>query len=93
MDPEVEKVVAALEAKKLRATYGAVAKYLGVPQRSLGDLLGRKCPKASWVVNAGTGEPTGYFPTQMHLDLKSQSRIIMTDDDLRDIIMDIKHKK
>ena len=82
MDPEVENIVAVLQAKKLRATYGSVAQYLRVPSLSVGNLLGRKCQLASWIVNSKTGMPTGYSPTQMHPELKSQARIIKTEDEL-----------
>jgi hypothetical protein len=83
MNPELDRILTMLETKKLRATYGAVAKYLRVPQQSMGNELGRACPRASWVVGADTGMPKGYFPTQIHPDLKSQDRIIRTENVLR----------
>lgn len=83
MDPDVERILNVLQEKKLRATYAAVAVYLDVSPRSVGARLGRNCPRASWVVNARTGKPTGYFPTQLHPDLEFQSRIITSEKELR----------
>ena len=82
MDPGLVKFVEFLERNRLRATYGAVADAAGVPHRSVGTLLGERCPLASWVVNASTGEPTGYSSGEKHQDLYLHAEIIKTGDEL-----------
>ena len=78
----MEQFIAFLDRNKIRATYGAVADAAGVPHRSVGRLLGERCPRASWVVNAATGEPTGYSELAKHPDLHTRAEIITTGDDL-----------
>src|SRR4051794_27663471 len=61
-------IIARLDAKKQRATYGAVAELVGVLPRGL--MSGRpKSYRDSWVV-AGHGSrrgwPTGYTKNQIH---------------------------
>ena len=82
MDPGLEKVVAFLERNKIRATYAAVAQAADVPAQSLGRLLGNRSPRASWVVNASTGEPTGYAESDKHTDLRVNADVIRTGDEL-----------
>lgn len=83
MDPTLDRILDYLESTQTRATYQAVAKYLHRPARGMGEMLGRHCPKASWVVNARTGMPTGYYPTEIHPDLKKNTHIIRTAEELR----------
>jgi len=83
MDPTLSKILDYLDATQTRATYRAVADYIHVPTRGMGEMLGHRCPRASWVVNADTGMPTGYFPTEIHPDLKKNAHIIKTADELR----------
>ena len=71
-----------LNDRKIRATYGAVAGYLGVKPRSMGSLLGERSPRASWVVSVKDGMPTDYPPEHMHPDLQRISLIIETADAL-----------
>jgi len=82
MDPALERFVAYLERNKIRATYKAVGEAAEIPPRSLGDRLGEKCARASWVMNDSTGDPTGYTEHQKHPDLYSTEEIIRSGDDL-----------
>ncbi len=82
MDLSLDRFVDFLARNKIRATYGAVAAAIGVPQQSLGELLGAKTRRASWVVNAQSGEPTGYLPDQKDPDLKTTEEIITTGNEL-----------
>jgi hypothetical protein len=73
----LDGIVHQLDARKQRATYGAVAELVGVLPR--GQMSGRpKTPKYSWVVAAtgGTesrrGVPTGYSVNQIHPDCYHQ---------------------
>jgi hypothetical protein len=82
MDPALVRIVEFLDREKIRATYEAVGQAAGVPTRSVGRLLGDRCEKASWVVNAATGEPTGYTRLDKHPALYDRKEIIRTADDL-----------
>lgn len=58
------QIVARLNERRQRATYGAVAALVGVLPRGL--MGGRqKCREYSWVVNAATGRPTDYSEDQI----------------------------
>lgn len=62
---DLEGVVDRLDRQYQRATYSAVAGLLGVPQQSLMKGL-PKSPRYSWIVNAKTGQPTGYPDEAVH---------------------------
>ena len=73
----LDGIVAQLNARKQRATYGAVASLVGVLPRGL--MSGRKkCEADSWVVAATRSEgsrrgwPTGYSDNQIHPDCYRQ---------------------
>jgi hypothetical protein len=71
---ELDEIVAKLNERKQRATYGAVARILGVLPRGL--MVGRsRRPRYSWVV-AGSGSrrgwPTGYTKEQIDPDCLRQ---------------------
>jgi len=82
MNPSLLVIVEFLGREKIRATYGAVATAADVPTQSVGRLLGERCQRASWVVNAKTGEPTKYLARQKHPDLYAKKEIIRSGDDL-----------
>ena len=79
----LDQILDCLDRKRIRATYAAVGAVIGRPPQSVGTALGNRTKRASWVVNARTGEPTGYGPGQKHPDLHRTSRIIRTGDELR----------
>ena len=72
-----------LNEVKTRTTYGVVAQLLGVHPMSLGKLLGEKRPEASWVVNAGTKDPTDYSDEEKHPELYRTERMITSADVIR----------
>ena len=78
-----KEILEFLNRHRVRATYGAVADLLGVLPRGVGAMLGEKRPEASWVVNAQTGEPTGYTTSQCHPELHSKTTLLRTGDELR----------
>ena len=78
-----DQILDCLNRERTRATYGAVGDVIGIPAQSVGRALGRRTQRASWVVNARTGEPTGYNDQQKHPDLRPTSPIITTGDELR----------
>jgi hypothetical protein len=64
---DLEYIVRQLNARKQRATYGAVAGIVGGLARGL--MNGRpKTPEYSWVVAKSDGRPTGYTNHQIHPD-------------------------
>ena len=74
----VHQILDCLNRERVRATYGAVGEVLQLPAQSVGQALGSQTRRASWVVNAKTGEPTGYAVDQKHPDLYRTPRIIRT---------------
>lgn len=79
----LDQILVCLERERVRATYGAVGEVIGRSARNVGAALGNRRKRASWVVNAQTGEPTDYEPTEKHPDLYLTSRIIKTGKELR----------
>lgn len=87
MDLALEEIVRFLNAKEIRATYGAVAEVLGVVPRSVNSsLLGSPRQEVSWIVNAGTGLPTGYADADLHPALRKNGEVIRTGTELRERI-------
>lgn len=82
MDPRIEKILEFLERERIRATYRAVGEAIGVSAHTLGTMLGKRNPRASWVVYAATGEPAGYRPFEKHPALYEKAEIISTGHDL-----------
>lgn len=76
MDPGLQKILDFLNRERTRATYGAVGEALGIPGRAVGSMLGERRPDGSWIVNAESGDPTGYEPHQKHPALYEESRVI-----------------
>ena len=79
----LDDILDCLERERVRATYGAVGAVIGRSARSVGAALGKRRKRASWVVNARTGVPTDYDPTEKHPDLYLTSHIIKTGEELR----------
>lgn len=77
----LQVIVDFLNERELRATYGAVAKYIGVQPRSIGVMIGDHSARNSWVVSASSEHlPTGYDPVDYHPQLtrRSESLTITT---------------
>jgi hypothetical protein len=76
----LETIVDQLDARKQRATYGAVAELVGTIAQAVIQRRPR-CPRYSWVVAATTahgarrGWPTGYTRNQMHRDCYTQASL------------------
>lgn len=83
MNGSPELILDYLNRARIRCTYGAFGGVAGIPPVAVGRQLGPRRPEASWVVNADTGEPTGYAPHQQHPDLHRTNDIIRTPDELR----------
>jgi hypothetical protein len=72
---ELDNVLAQLERHHQRATYEAVADYLGKSKQSLMTEL-TLSRRASWVVAKKSGKPTGYSEFQMHEALETNETVI-----------------
>ena len=65
-----------------RATYGAVADFLGEPARSI--MGGRsKARQFCWIVNARNGLPTDYPPSAVDPALQEREHVIASGQELR----------
>ena len=82
----INDILLALNKNKIRATYGAVGRALGVPAMSVGRLLGAKRPEASWVVSASTGQPTAYLGKEIHPELLAKDNVIRTGQELLSLL-------
>ncbi len=76
MEKKVMMVQDYLNNNRIRCTYNAVAKALGVTPAGFKKLLGDRVPENSWFVNASAGEPVGYAAEEKHPELYRTSRII-----------------
>jgi hypothetical protein len=77
-----DEIVEVLDQRGQRATYGAVAAILGQSPRSL--LKGRdRGRRFSWIVNRGTGLPTGYEEEQIDPRLRDSAPAIASEAELR----------
>lgn len=83
MNCSPESILDYLNRARVRCTYGAFGDILGLPAIAVGRQLSPRRPYASWVVNAGTGKPTGYAPADEHPDLYRTNDIIKTGGELR----------
>ena len=79
----IEEILDYLNNAKIRATYGAVGEVMGQLARGVGQRLGDRCPRASWVVSSETHQPTGYGDEEKHADLEGDPHVIVSADELR----------
>jgi hypothetical protein len=80
---DLDDIIDLLDKHHVRATYGAVADFVGANPQSVMAGYPRE-PRYSWVVNQRTLEPTDYPPEQIHLALRSKSFVIMNSRELLD---------
>ena len=66
---QLNEILDFLNDRKMRATYGAVANYLGVHPVAMRKLFGDPSIRASWVVNGTEELPTNYPAELIHPDL------------------------
>ena len=86
LSDRVDTVLAVLQAKKTRCTYGALAEYIGASPRDVGVFLKPPRAEASWVVTKKTRLPTGYEPYQLHPDLEANTHVIETGKELEALL-------
>ena len=80
------QVLNCLNHEKIRATYGAVGKVIGLPAQSVWRKLGPHSLRASWVVNKRNGEPIDYSPDDKHPDLHRTDHVITTGQELAQLL-------
>ena len=90
----IDAIIACLNQKRIRCTYWAVGEVIGCTALEVQDHLQdwntrrglpapHRDPQTSWVINAGTGEPTGYTdPQSKHPDLHRDRVILKTGSEL-----------
>ena len=83
MDEKLAIIIKYLNTVKTRCTYSAVAEIIGTNSQSVGKYLGERRPEVSWVVNAATGDPTGYSESEKHPELYRTDRVIESAEVLR----------
>jgi hypothetical protein len=81
----VETVLALLQAKQTRCTYGALAEYVGANPRDVSVYLTPRRAEASWVVSKKTKLPTGYESYQIHPDIAANEHVIETGKELEEL--------
>ncbi len=82
MNHTANQILDFLSTHHIRATYGAVGTVLGVPPRSVGQQLGPRSPRTSWVVSLATGKPTDFPPNLLHPALTPDTELMRTSEDL-----------
>jgi hypothetical protein len=83
MEEKIELIIEYLNKVKTRCTYGAVAEIIGTNSQSVAKYLGERRPEISWIVNANTGDPTGYSDSEKHPELYRTRRMIVSAEVLR----------
>ena len=85
MDPRLAEVIRFLNRERVRATYGAVADFLGVSPRSMGARLGpRTIEELSLNREQGNrAAPTDYKADELHPELMTNPGMITTAEELR----------
>jgi hypothetical protein len=81
-DASLPEIIRFLNHEQVRATYGAVAKVLGIIPRTMGSKLGPRCVEASWIVSTATGLPIDYGEDEMHPALLKKIDVITTGPEL-----------
>ena len=76
MQDKISAVVDYINQVKIRCTFNAASKALGITPQTLKNQLGEPRPEISWFVNPTSGEPTRYSDSQKHPDLYRTKRII-----------------
>ncbi len=89
----VKEILHCLNARRIRATYGAVGGVIGVHPRGVGNHLGARRPEASWVVRKKGGKPTGYGPGETHPKLCCRARVIDNCDDLETLLQRCRNRQ
>jgi hypothetical protein len=72
----LKQILNYLNDERIRATYGAVANVLGIVPQSVGQRLGDKTKRTSWVVNLESGLPSGYEHDQIDESLEANPTVV-----------------
>jgi hypothetical protein len=80
---DFDAILARLENHHQRATFGAIAGYLGREPLTLFDGYPQRTPRTSWVVSKSTGKPTGQEGSALHPALFENPHVIRDTGNLR----------
>lgn len=83
---QIKKILDFCNHNKIRVTYGAVAGNLGVIPRMVGNYLGDRRVKASWIVRKDSKKPSGYPEELYHNELCKYSHVIDNIQELREAL-------
>ena len=78
----VERILDFCNQEEIRVTYGAVAGVIKVLPRSIGNYLGARSKRSSWIVREDNHKPSGYLPNQIHENLCKNQKVIECDEEL-----------
>ena len=83
----LDSILDLLDRFHQRASYGAVAGLIDRPEQYLmnGQL---RNPRHSWIVSQDTWLPTGYFKDQIHPDIISRGRVLLSVEELESWLQD-----
>ena len=81
---KLETIINFLFNSQTKATYGAVADVIGGVAQGVGESLGEKTPRNSWVVNSATEMPTDYTAEQIDPAVHAINRIVRSGEELLD---------
>jgi len=83
----LDSILDLLDRFHQRASYGAVAGLIDRPAQYLmnGQL---RDPRHSWIVSQDTWLPTGYFKDQIHPDIISRERVLLSVEELESWLQD-----
>lgn len=85
---DIEAILEALQASRLRCTYNALTAFYGITMPRLFSALGKRRPLASWVVNARTLQPTGYQKDQEHPELYRYPKVLTQPEEIRKLLQE-----
>lgn len=90
----IDEVCQILQACRIRATYGAVAAYLGAGYSPRVMMAGRdRDPLNSWIVNRVTSLPSHYKINQMDVHLTDNEKVLQSKEELQKLIENYLEKK
>ncbi|MCY3725045.1 MAG: threonine synthase [Rhodobacteraceae bacterium] len=72
----VERILDFCNQEEIRVTYGAVAEVIEVLPSSVGNHLGVRSKRSSWIVREDNHKPSGYKPNQIHENLFKNPEVI-----------------
>lgn len=76
---KITVVIDYLNKVKMRCTFNAVAKAIGITPHALKKQLGEPRPEVSWFVSPTSGDPMRFADNEKHPELYRSTRIITSE--------------